>query len=196
MAARKFDSPARRLAARSRITRGLLRGETIEEISKALEITVVTTHALIYGLTRDWAAQELNLVDSWKRRLLAELEDLKQELYQRYAGAYDQESGTPGEGRIVQSTVSETTGTKPGVVETVVRRPVGLELAALQEIRAIIADQRKILGLDAPLQVRTVQLDISVEELKSLTNEQLDDVIKSLGVDDTSKSLPDSEQRS
>lgn len=180
MGRRGRNNPVRRLAEKNRVITGLFRGESISSIAADLQVLEDHISVLIGELTREWQAGQFEQVDRWKSRLLGELEDLKQELYRRYTGEYDGDDQDPS-GRLVQSTEVNTTGTRPSTSTTEVRKPLGLELATLQEIRAIIADQRKILGIDAPVQTRSIHLHLTGEQLRSLPDEELDKLISEIG---------------
>lgn len=175
------------LALRSEISRGLISGEALTHMSERLQVPIYRVQEIVQQLSLEWEKTVPEEVDHWRRRLLLELEDLKNELYKRYTGFYDDSD----EGRLVQKTEVEAQGGKnPGITTTEVRKPTSLELSALQEIRAIIADERKILGIDAPAQVRSIHLNITPEDLKNLPEEELDRLIDELHI-----ALPDQQRK-
>jgi len=163
----------RRIANELQALWRLQRGDSQEDI--AAELGVSPT-ALISSLDRARTDEQIRDLDRWRQQVFDELQALKLLFLERYMSNE----------MLILRRVTETPS---GVVVTTEERPIGMDAGALTAIQAIIADQRRLLGLDAPQQSRSVALNITPREVerlardvKSLTLEELEQLVDRLGV--------------
>ena len=150
----------------------LQEGYSFDDIAAELNITPATVAGRVERLARQTINADL---DRWRAQVFRELQVLKELALDQYLST-DREVARQildGSGNI---TLEET-------------RPRGGTLECLRLIRDLIADQRRLLGLDAPQQTRSLSLNLSTDDLyriardiREMSFEELSNLVEQLGV--------------